>query len=134
MLDPCGVMAGFGDMSSENKYAALAAALQKGESAGKNCEHELRESWVGEHEPAEGMTVDTPMQSQISNGSGAPPFENDAAASKRGHLRHLLFAVNVLRVSATGEPEPVEVEEDDVQMPSQPEGVSEEPAAAEPAA
>ena len=43
MLDPCGVIAGFGDMSSENKYAALAAALQKGESAGKYCEHELRE-------------------------------------------------------------------------------------------
>ena len=30
MPDPCGVMAGnFGDMSSANKYAALAAALEK---------------------------------------------------------------------------------------------------------
>ena len=36
MLDPCGVMAGsFENMSSENKYAALAGALGKGESVVK---------------------------------------------------------------------------------------------------
>ena len=79
MLDPCEVMAGFGDMSSENKYAALAAALQKGESVGKYCEHDVRESGVGELVLAEGIIVETPLQSQISDGSGAPPIESDEA-------------------------------------------------------
>jgi hypothetical protein len=118
MLDPCGVMVGFGDMSSENKYAALAAALGKGESAGKICEHELRESGVGESGSAEGISIETPMQSQMSDGSGAPP-EAHAAPLGRGHLWHQLFVVNVLRVGGIGESEQAESGKEDVQMPSQ---------------
>ena len=54
MSDPCGVMAGnFEDMSPEEKHAALFAALKKGESAGTNCEHELKESGIGKPTPAD---------------------------------------------------------------------------------
>ena len=44
------------------------------------------------------------MQSQMSDGSGAPPFENDAAASKRGHPDSHMYRENVLRVRCVGEP------------------------------
>ena len=130
MLDPCGVIAGFGDMSSENKYAALAAALQKGESAGKYCEHDMRESGVGEPVPAEGITVETPLQSQISDGSGAPPIESDAAASRRGHPdSQILESEYSLRVSCMGESEPAEGSKEDALMPTQLSDGSEVPAA-----
>ena len=130
MLDPCGVIAGFGDMSSENKYAALAAALQKGESAGKYCEHDMRESGVGEPVPAEGISIETPMQPQMSDGSGAPPIESDAAASKRGHPdSQILESEYSLRVSCMGESEPAEGSKEDALMPTQLSDGSEVPAA-----
>ena len=121
MPDPCGVMAGkFGDMSSANKYAALAAALGKGESAGKKCEHELRESGVGESGSAEGISIETSMQSQMSDGSGAPPIESDAAASKRGQPdSQILESEYSLRVSCIGESEPAEGSKEDALMPTQ---------------
>ena len=130
MLDPCGVIAGFGDMSSENKYAALAAALQKGESAGKYCEHELREGGLDGSEPAEGISIETPMQPQMSDGSGAPPIESDAAASKRGHPdSQILESEYSLRVSCMGESEPAEGSKEDALMPTQLSDGSEVPAA-----
>ena len=97
MPDPCGVMAGnFGDMSSANKYAALAGALGKGESSAKNCEHELREGGLDVSEPADVVHIDTPMQSQLSGESGAPPFENDTAATKQGHPDSHMYQYSAL--------------------------------------
>ena len=120
MLDPCGVMAShFEDMSSENKYAALVAALGKGESAGKNCEHGLRESGVGESGSAEGISIETPMQSQMSDGSGAPP-EAHAATLGRGHPDSLILVSEYsLRVSCIGESDSAEGSKDDALMPTQ---------------
>ena len=136
MPDPCGVMAGnFGDMSSANKYAALAAVLQPSESSAKHCEHELREGGVDGSEPEDGVRIETPMQSQLSSGSGAQGGNNpsrlaDTLGDSPGHLHR----ENVLRVSAIGEPKAAELRKDDAQMPSQPEDVREEPTVAEPAA
>jgi hypothetical protein len=123
MPDPCGVTAGnFEDMSSANKYAYLAAVLRPGESSGRTCEYELRESGVGEPEPADVGHIETPMQSQVSGENGTPPFENDTAATKRGHPDSHMYRENDLRVRCVGEPvmaaEGVAAESD-TQMPSQ---------------
>ena len=105
MLDPCGVMAGnFEDMSSENKYAALAAALQKGESSAKNCEHKLREGGVDESEPADEVPIETPMQSQMSDGSEAQPNQGGKNPSRLADVPHHMHRENVLRVRCVGEP------------------------------
>ena len=106
MPDPCGMMAGsFEDMSAEDKHAALSAALGKGESVGKNCEHELREGGTGKPTPAEEIRIETPMQSQMSGGSEAQPIETHAAALGRGHPdSQMLESEYSLRVSCIGEP------------------------------
>jgi hypothetical protein len=110
MLDPCGVMAGnFGDMSSANKYAALAAVLQQGESSAENCEHELREGGVDGSEPADEVQIETPMQSQLSGGSGAPPNQGGKKPSRLADVPHHMHREDVLRVSAIGEPKAAEL-------------------------
>ena len=99
---------------------ALAAVLKQGESSGRICEHELRESGVGESEPADVGHIETPMQSQLSGESGAPPFENDTAATKQGHPDSHMYRENDLRVRCVGEPVmAAEGIAEGTQMPSQ---------------
>ena len=122
MLDPCAVMAGrFEDMSVEDKHAALGAALREGERVVKDLEHALRVSSVGKPTQADEVTIETPMQSQMNDGSGAQIGGAHAAAVGRGS--HMLpdshmHRENVLRVRCIGEPSSVEESKEDVPMPS----------------